>query len=58
MLDKDILLKALTNKDKRVKTTYNLDPTLKKTMEAEAKQEGVNSSDILNYLLMERYKKQ
>lgn len=56
MIDNHILLKALTNKDKRIKTTYNLDPELKKLIEVEAKNKGVNSSDILNYIIMERYK--
>lgn len=56
MLDKDILLKALTNKDKRIKVMYNVDVDLKKEIEKEAKNQGINSSDMLNYILIERYK--
>ena len=56
LLDKDILLKALTNKDKRIKVMYNVDVDLKKEIEKEAKNQGINSSDMLNYILIERYK--
>jgi hypothetical protein len=51
MIDKELIIKILTSKNKRVKTTLSVDSSVKKKLDDFAKQSKFNTSDIFNMIL-------